>query len=441
MKAFLHKVYHKYINRDGLYEHYEFLQKSQYFSEEELRQYQYERLRTLLEHASGNVPYYRGILANLDYSKAGTDPLLLLEQVPVLTKEIIRKNFEGMKAENLPESRFEKNATSGSTGSNFNFFSDKGARIRQAMEIRCNEWMGRSFDDRELKIWGAAWDVKRSQKIIPGLKQKMKSTLVLSGYHLSDEDFRNYTRVISTFKPYLLTSYPSILYAFALFLKKEGLQVDLKAIKSAGEKLHDFQRNLIEEVFKTKLYDFYGARDMPMVAMQCGHDTGLHQIAENVIIEVLDEHGNSISDGEGDLVITDLHNFVFPFIRYNLGDRARISSRKCSCGRTLPMLDEIIGRTFEVIQFPNGNRVGGTFWTFVMKSVPGIRDFQVIQENAELFTVKYTLSSANQLPDLQTITKNIRDFGGDSIRITYELVESIPLSPGGKLQFVISKIK
>jgi len=441
MKALLNKVYHKYINRDGLYEHYDFLQKSQYFSEEELKKYQYEHLKMLLEHASAHVPYYGKVLESLDYSNAGSDPLLLLKQIPILTKSIIRENFESMKATNLPSSRFVKNATSGSTGSNFTFFSDKNARIRQAMEIRCNDWMGRSFDDRELKIWGAAWDVKRSQKIIPGLKQKMKSTLVLSGYRLSDRDFRNFTEVISNFKPYLLTSYPSILFAFASFIRKEGLNVELKAIKSAGEKLHDFQRSFIEDVFKTKIYDFYGARDMPMVAMQCGHDSGLHQMAENVIVEVLDDTGNPLKEGEGDLVITDLHNFVFPFIRYSLGDRARISQRKCSCGRGLPMLDEIIGRSFEVIQFPNGNRVGGTFWTFVMKSVPGIRDFQVIQENAEQFTIKYTLTSTGHLPDLPVITKNIKDFGGESISIQYELVDSIPLSPGGKLQFVISKIK
>jgi phenylacetate-coenzyme A ligase PaaK-like adenylate-forming protein len=181
---------------------------------------------------------------------------------------------------------------------------------------------------------GSSMGCKTESEDNPGLKQKMKSTLVLSGYRLSDRDFRNFTEVISNFKPYLLTSYPSILFAFASFIRKEGLNVELKAIKSAGEKLHDFQRSFIEDVFKTKIYDFYGARDMPMVAMQCGHDSGLHQMAENVIVEVLDDTGNPLKEGEGDLVITD---FITTYSLYPLllGDRARIISGNAHVARIL----------------------------------------------------------------------------------------------------------
>jgi len=413
--------------------------KSQFWTQPEIEIFQLDALNRLLDHVQQHTPYYRQLFAanNIPHKLESIEQL---GEIPFLDKEIVRQNFESLKASNLPASRFKSNSTSGSTGTNFQFFSDKeNSIIRQALNLRCDQWMSRNKDMTELKIWGASWDIQKKKGIKQKAKEYFSSITVVSGYNLSDADLQAYAELITSQKPRLITSYPSILHLLAGYFKDNALHYQPLAIKSAGEKLYPSQRELIEEVFQTKVYDFYGARDIPIVAMQCGHDTGLHIMAENVILEVVDELGNPIKEGEGELVLTDLHNYVFPFIRYKIGDRARISGRICSCGRGLPLIEEVLGRTFDIIQFPNGNRVGGTFWTLVMKSVPGIKDFQVIQTSLNNIRVKYVPDKSEDKDQIEILTKNIKRYSGEDLVIDFEKVTAIPLTAGGKHQYVISK--
>jgi phenylacetate-CoA ligase len=439
LKQNIHEWYHRYIARNDLYALYDFANNFQYLDPHEINRWQNKRLQELVKHASKNVPYYKGV-----FEKQNLDPdnftIADFQKLPFLTKEIIRNKTEELKAENLPKSRFIKNSTSGSTGSNLVFYSDNGTRIRQAINIRCNEWMGKFKDQKEMVIWGAAFDVKRSRGFMSWIKKKLASLILLSGYRLSDKDIKDYAKTIEDFKPYLLTSYPSILYAFSKWIEDNNLKWKPTAIKSAGEKLFPFQREAIEKAFGAKIYDFYGARDIPMVAMQCGHDSGLHIMAENVYLEVIDENGNPIDDGEGELVLTDLHNMVFPFIRYKIGDRARISKRRCSCGRTLPILEEVLGRTFDILEFPNGNRVGGSFWTLVSRSVDGIKDFQVIQKSKNTIEFKIILREGTTQIDEIVLISHIKKYSGDDLNIQITYTNEIEPTKGGKHQFVISQI-
>lgn len=128
-----------------------------------------------------------------------------------------------------------------------------------------------------------------------------------------------------------------------------------------------------------------------------------------------------------------------PFIRYKIGDHVRISSKTCSCGRGLKVVDEVLGRSFEIIQFPNGNRVGGTFWTFVMKSVKGIKDFQVVHRDEKSFLINYIPENQDINIDFNKLTSNIKDYGGDHIDIEFKKVELIPPTKGGKHQFVVKQ--
>jgi phenylacetate-CoA ligase len=441
IKTFIHKFYHEKISRDNLFKDYKFVNDFQFSSIEKINLFQLDLLKNLLIHADKNSHYYHNLFKTNNIDVNAMNLSEEIKKIPFLTKDIIRLNTNEIKVSNIPDSKITKNATSGTTGSNLIFYRDNNVTIKQALDLRCDNWMNRGFEDKELKIWGASWDVKKNKKIISSIKSWFKSTTVVSGYKLTDSDFGKYVQLIHKYKPYLLTSYPSILNEFAKYVKNHNLCVKIGAIKSAGEKLHAEQRILIEEVFNVKVFDFYGARDIPMIAMQCGNDQGLHVMSENVYLEVVNDIGEPIIEGEGDLVLTDLHNFAFPFIRYKIGDRVRVTKRKCSCGRELPLIDEVVGRTFDIITFNNGNRVGGTFWTFVSKSVIGIVDFQVIQEQDRRIIFNYKHSEINKKVDEITLEKNIREFAGQDTIIVFKSVNSIPINKNGKRQFVISKIK
>ena len=438
-RSFIDKIQHNIVKRDDTYKYYKLFNQSQYWDYSRLLNYQLELFNKLWDHSIKNVPYYKELAnkLNLPSITSWKD----IEIIPFLTKDIVRNNFYALKAENLPEERFGKNSTSGSSGSNFYFYSDRGARsVNESLTMRRFNWMGSSVFDKKFVIWGARWDI-RNKSFLSSIKQRIKNTIVVSGYNLSDKDIINIYRQITREKPDIIKSYPSILYKISEVFNENNLSYKPKAIVIGGEKLHNFQREYIETTFNTKVFDYYSGRDMHAIAQNCDKFEGLHIFMENVIVEIIDEKGNPIEDGEGEIAVTSLHNYAMPFIRYRIGDRARITrNKKCSCGRQLLLLDEIIGRTFEVIEFPNGNRVGGSFWTLLLRSVPGIKNFQVVQEDYNLIQINYIPDNLSNEIDFSKIIARIKDYSGNKLYINFEKVDSLSANEAGKIQFIKSII-
>jgi phenylacetate-CoA ligase len=434
-------LYHKYLRKDGLYQLIDFYHDSQTWPVERLAAYQWDLFKKLLHHAYQHVPYYREWFLSHqlhpDQIRSRND----LGRLPLLTKKIIRDNMDKMKADNMAENQSYRNRTSGSTGENLVFFSDRQADLhRTALPFRHYQWMQISPFSRELYFWGTAFDVVKNKGIKSRLKNFIKNRTILSAYHLGEAEFAHNIAQLIKIKPQLVSGYPSALYQLAKFIVDKGITVQVKVVLTQSETLHDFQRALIEQAFQTKVYNFYSSRDIPMIAHECEQHQGLHVSSENVLLEVIDAHGNPKDEGEGELVLTDLHNYAMPFIRYRIGDTGMLSKQSCCCGRTLPLLEKITGRTMDMITFPNQRSVGGTFWTFLLKSIPGIEEFQVKQTALNNIIIYYTVNSAFQVEKLSVFTDQIRKFGGDEVQIQYEQVAAIPRTKSGKLRFVISEI-
>lgn len=432
-------IYHQWMKQDQFFENTEFLNRSQFWDREKIEQYQWQLFTEMLEYAYQQVPYYNQLLKKSGLSPADIRFPEDLRQMPILTKKDVEENFNQLKAEGIEAWRIKSNSTSGSTGTNFRFLSDKGVQIRSALQKRCYDWMDIDYLDKKITIWGAAWDVKKSKKIVSKIKAFVKSQLLLSGYNLSEGDIEDYYHLMLSFKPRLLISYPSIFKELADVFRGHGFNYTPHALQTGGEKLFSLQRESIEAVFNTKIFDFYGARDVSMIAQECEKHNGLHIMAENVLAEVVDDQGNPVDEGEGDLVLTDLHSRVMPFIRYRIGDRAVITKRDCNCGRGLPLLQEVIGRSFEIIEFPNGNKVGGTFWTFLLKSEPGIKEFQVIQKDIDSIQINY-IPDHTIIKSFDGFLEKLHRYSGENLKVNFNKVDVIPRTKGGKLCFVISEL-
>lgn len=430
-------------NRKKVERLYKFYNESQYWSVEELKSYQHERFIEIFNFCKYNVPYYRKLFQEYKISSNDISCVEDLYKIPILTKKIIRTNIDKLKAINLENSRFISNSTSGTSGSNLKFFSDsESIHSKIALTLRRYEWMGVSLFDKEFNIWGASWDLKQNiyyarLKRLLNLENKIN----YSGYNLGDKNCVEIFDLLCKTNPKIIKSYPSILYNLSTFFEKNNLEFYPKTIHIGGEKLYDFQRLQIEKVFKAKVYDFYGARDMPNIAQNSSQFNGLHVFMENVILEVLDDNDQPIKEGEGNIALTGLNNFAMPFIRYKIGDRAKISlNRKCPSGRNLQIIDEVIGRTFDIIEFPNGNKVGGSFWTLLMRSVIGIKDFQVIQQEIDLITIKFTKEDFNCKVDTKQLLLNIQEYSGLKLKVNFIEVDKILNTKAGKMKFVESKI-
>ena len=158
-------------------------------------------------------------------------------------------------------------------------------------------------------------------------------------------------------------------------------------------------------------------------------------------VEVLDEEGRPVAPGEsGELVITDLSNYYMPFIRYRTGDIVVLSDRGCSCGRGYPLLEKVEGRAFDVVRTPGGKVVGGFFWTWLSRAVPGIRKFQIVQR--ELGGVIFNIVPGDEWRDEYrgVLEEKIKDNCGNDFKVAFIIKDDIPLTASGKMRFIVSEM-
>lgn len=436
------KIYHYLTGKGQLYHLIKEYRKTQFYSIEQINKYQLEHLNMLLSFVYNNNNYYRNLFDRVEVNQFSLATLAEFQKIPFLTKQLVKENFIEITSNGIPEKRKIKNSTSGSTGTNFHFLTDKSSLLhRHALNVRMDEWLGLYGNFSKFSIWGAPFETGKNRPLIQKLKDKRKNLRIVSGYQLTEKNMREYFEEMNDFKPLLVSGYPSTLYMFSEFLLKNNLSYIPKAIRTEGETLYQYQREIIEEAFKSHVYGYYSSREISGIGHECIAHDGFHIFAENVILEVIDDQGKVIDEGEGDVVLTDLHNYVMPLIRYRIGDRVVITREKCSCGNNLPLIKSVEGRTFDIVRFQNGNKVSGTFWTLLLRSKPGIIDFQVYQYKNYKIIIKIIIDNYFNKSFENFFKEIIFKYGGEHTQIYFEYVDEIPSSPGGKRRFVISEIQ
>jgi phenylacetate-CoA ligase len=245
-------------------------------------------------------------------------------------------------------------------------------------------------------------------------------------------------------KPTGIVSYTTGIYNLAQFVQKNGIHLDTTSVKSiitGAEKLFDYQRDLIESVFKARVFNTYGCREFMLIASECEKHEGLHVNSDSLVVEILVD-GKAAKPGEtGELVITDLHNYGMPFIRYKNGDLATQSTKVCSCGRGLPLIENVDGRKTDVIVAHNGTKIPGIYFPHLMKEIPEVRKFQVIQKSRTVIEVKIVQQPKISEEKIQFVRHEIQNVVGDEVDIQFNFVDDIPLNASGKFRVTISEIK
>lgn len=417
--------------------------QNQWLSEKELTQFQHMKLQRLIRHSIENVPYYRELFQEHGVDGSGDFDYMQFRHLPLLTKEVIRREQRRLRASNFRKQDLVRNSTSGSTGEPLVFYNDRKSLIwRQAVIWRNQQWVHARYSDREARLWGAQIDISKAESFRGRLNAWAHQTMLLSTYDLSDQMMQEYVLRLQAFKPRLLISYPSPLVTFTRFLEQRNESLpSIKSIITSAEQLYDWQRDVIQRVFGPILYDRYGSREFGNIAHECDAHSGYHVNSERFFLEILGTDGKPVKPGEtGELVITDLDNYGFPFIRYKIGDLAVPSGRKCSCGRGLPLVERFEGRSFDIIRCPNGNRIAGTFWTIVMRKYNGIAQFQLEQDALDHLTIRLRIDTDWDQSNESSLTRRVKERCGEDMKISYEYVDSIDLTTSGKQRLVVSKL-
>ena len=265
-----------------------------------------------------------------------------------------------------------------------------------------------------------------------------------SSFDLSEKYMDNIVIGLNKFKPKYLKGFPSSMYLFAKHIKNRDLEIDFQpeAVFTTAEVLFNSQRELIEGVFNCGVFDQYGLNDGGVTAFECGMHKGLHIDMIRSIMEIVDENGNQLgADKEGEILATSLHNYAMPFIRYDSGDLGIVSDKKCVCGRELPLLKKIVGRTTDILEFPDNMVVSGAAVVDMFKYFSDkIREYQVVQKKQNVILIRIVKDTTYSKNDSELIIKAFQGHVGTNIAINIEFVDCIETTKAGKWKFIVREV-
>jgi len=418
------------------------LQRTQLFSRSKLKEVQRKRLRFLLEHAFRHVPFYHRVFRARGLRPSDIKSDKDLVKLPIVTKDDIRNNFHDFLSRDFQKYGPVLNSTSGSTGEPFRHYIDrKTVSIANATTWRGWGYAGYKFRDKMAVLAGLSL-VSGKKKLFKAVTRKVIKRMVkFPAINLRKEILDGYAKRMIQFKPKFIRGYPSSIYFFADFLKEEGINlIRPRAVLTTAEMLLPYQRKLIEEVFQCDVFDGYGAFDGGTAALECEEHCGYHMAVEKVVMEFVDEKGDPVVEGEkGRIIATDLFNYAMPFIRYDTGDMGVYSDEECSCGRKLPLMKKILGRTTDILRFRTGAVLSGPSLTLIFKDFD-IKQYQVVQTSDDCMVVKVVKGKAYSEKDTKKIYRVLKDAVGDEVEVKFEFVDSIPPTKSGKWKIVISQV-
>jgi phenylacetate-CoA ligase len=417
------------------------LEASQWWDQTRLQELQLSRLIRLLTHAEVHVPYYRKLFSEIGFEVEDVRSLTDLARLPLLDKSKIRVNTDALKSENAQS--LQRFNTGGSSGEPLIFYiGNERVTHDVAAKWRATRWWDVDIGDREIVVWGSPIELG-AQDFVRTLRDRLFRTRLLPAFEMSEKKLDLFLEEIRAMRPKMLFGYPSALSHIARHAEATGRHMDDLGIRVAfvtSERLYDEQREQICKTFACLVANGYGGRDAGFIAHEC-QQGGMHVTAEDIIVEIVDQAGAPLPCGKaGEIVVTHLATKDFPFIRYRTGDIGALDSRPCVCGRGLPLLKEIQGRSTDFLVAWDGTIVHGLALIYVLRDMPQIRSFKIIQESLELTRVWVVGEATLSLEVTTKIEQGFKDRLGQAVNIVIEQMAEIPAEKSGKFRYVVSKI-
>jgi phenylacetate-CoA ligase len=411
------------------------------YTEGQLEELRCRKLRDLIGYAYAHVPYFRTRMR-----ETGVEPGRIREPkdltlLPVMRKADVRKNRELLRSEIA--GKLASFTTGGSTGEPLIFdLSKRRVASRVACRMRTSRWWGVQVGDPEIAIWGSPVELNR-QDTVRKIRDYFLSTQLLSAFEMNAPTMSQYLDRLERSHCRQLFGYPSAIYLLCLHARKEGRNLRRLGIKVTfvtGEVLFPYQRELIVETLNCPVANGYGARDSALIAHECPQG-GMHVLSDAVILELLDPSGRPVQPGQpGEIVVTDLYSHEAPFIRYCTGDIAVLSSRNCSCGRALPLLESVEGRANDSVVAPDGRIINSLALIYPVRAIEGIERFRVCQRSLDCFHVQVVRTEGFPLDAEDRIRRNWAQLFRAPVRVTFEYLPEISPEKSGKFRHVISEV-
>ena len=413
-------------------------ERNQWLSTDELLALQWHKLSALITHCWEHVPYYRGRWAEAGMrSPADIARLDDYARLPLLTKADMRRHASELVAKPYVGKLMFK-STGGSTGEPLNIgFTRESYERRCAVMYRGYAWAGAPLGTRELYLWGEDLnDTPMKHRLMNAAFNRR----IINVYTMSEAVLPAYADSIDRYRPRAIVGYAMPIHRLAQWLLANGRKVHApNSILSAAERLLPHQRAEIEAAFGCPVFNTYGCREVMLIASECERREGLHVNADHLCVQLGAPVEGGGEHAPREVLLTDLHNWGMPLMRYSVGDLAVEGPGSCGCGRGLPMLASIEGRTMDVLRTREGHFVGEYLESLVFDT-PGIDRFQAVQNHIDSIDVTIIPGSGFSQATLDRLSSGMRDAFGDCIRLDFHLAQSLPLTPSGKLRVTISNL-
>ncbi|MFA5248480.1 MAG: hypothetical protein WC415_04630 [Patescibacteria group bacterium] len=410
------------------------IKKLDKLSLEEKKKYQDEKLKALLFHTYKNVPYYTKVLKEAEVIKDNVVVLDNFKNIPLLTKEIIRREGENLYSKDYKSRKFYENTSGGSTGEPVRFIQDKSYEDwNNATKIYYKLTAGQNIGDRELRFWGSERDLlEGKEKLSIRLRNWLYNRREFNTFKMSEKEMLFYVEKWNKYNPKWIEAYVQSIYEFAKFIEKNNLKIKSpkNGILTSAGTLFPEMKQTVEKVFKCKVYNRYGSREVGGAAFG---NKELNISYWNQKIELVNPINNI-----GKILITNLKNYSMPLIRYEIGD---IGVDSITWGN----IKSISGREMSIFKTKDGKIIPAEFFIHfigVVYNNNAISKFQVIQKEYDKILIKTVINNINNFNSNKGKIENaIRKEMGNDCKINWEFVNDIEPLKNGKYLYTICEIK
>ncbi len=433
-------TYDWYQRRDGyrLGPYRRELKRTQFLSPDELLDLQLRRVKTLLAKAHSTNAFYRRRFVACGFDPRDFSRLSDLAALPILRKDEIRNELIHHLSDGYDRETVIHKRTGGSTGVPIHVYMDlDAATFKKAAVERHDAWAHRFPGDPLGAIWG---DTKKLEPWRIRLRRSLTDrAFFLDTLKFDEEHIASFVARLARIRPPVLMGHAHSVYRLAEYVRERrvaGLRFD--GIITTAMVLTEAERRVIEEVFQSPVFNRYGCEELSIIASECDAHTGMHIFSEGLYIEFI---GHDVSVPRK-MVITDLLNVAMPMIRYEIGDLGVLADGDCPCGRGLPRLREVSGRTADFLFDPDGVPIFGIsiLDTFVIH-IPGLKQVQIVQDRYDHLTFNIVRGEAFSDESMRLLQKNVVEIFGARMRYDVRFVEEIELTAGGKFRFSICNVE
>ena len=407
---------------------------NQWLSRAELYDLQNRKLRAVVKHAYENVPYYHNLFDSVDLRPEDIQTTEDLTRIPITSRRDIQKQSPDQTiSRSVDSERCIQLRTSGTTGVPLTvYLTPAEHRFRELIEIRSLLSIGFKPNDR-LAFIGPCETRKATWFQRLGLFR----SIIIPPFIDAERQIQQ----VKKFKPTILWIWPSFLKVLIRSLnERDAKEIQPRLLITSGEVLDKDTYDAAKALWEVEMLKFYGSSEFWRIAWECHGHQGLHINMDSVIVECVNNDKTMLGNERGVTVITSLHSFTMPLLRYRLGDVCTPSDDRCTCGRGFLLLRNLQGREDDLVKLSGGRMLAAGGFYRVIDPIEGIHEFRVIQEEKDKVIVRFVSEQRNASKIAIEIRDRCREKLGNVIDVEVEHVQMIERNYSGKERVIISTV-